>query len=103
MDFFKPAKSPLDTLPFGFAFSDWLAQNAVDDPALIDDTIVSAVMSATPEGLTVGAASISGANVVATVSGGTDQTTYTLSCTITTAMGLIAAAEQVIYVRHDAR
>lgn len=69
-------KQPAEVLDFDFDFVDWLADRA--------DTIVSQVITADP-GITVGTISRLGGVVKVYLSGGTDGTTYKITCTITTA------------------
>lgn len=103
--YFSPQKAPADSLPYGFNWSDWFSQNAKDLPELAGDTVLSAVITATPPGLTIGSASIDSTGLIATaqVSGGVDQTDYTLSCQIVSVNGLIAVSEQLLQCRACAR
>jgi hypothetical protein len=104
-DFFKPQKAPADHLPYGFDWTKWLARNALESAALAGDVVVSASITATPSGLTIGSTGIDDAGKVvsAMISGGVDQTDYTLICTVSTQAGLQAVAEETLQVRANAR
>lgn len=88
---FVPGKTPGDSLPFAFDWADWVAVNAVSGSP---DTIVSATMTATPSGLTIGTVSVNSPLVVATISGGVANVVYTVTCVITTNAGFIAQADE---------
>lgn len=104
-DFFKPQKAPGDHLPYGFDWGMWFKRNALDSSALSGDTVTSATITASPSGLTIGTVGIddTGYVVSAMIGGGVDQTDYTLVCTINTAQGLTAVAEETLQCRADAR
>jgi hypothetical protein len=83
------AKFPSDVLDYGF---DWTA-------FLGSDTILTATMSASPAGLTVGTTSHLGYIVKAMISGGATGNTYLISCVITTSGGLTANSDFKLDIR----
>lgn len=85
-------KQPAENKDYQF---DW---DAFLDPTS-GDTIGSAVVTATPSGITLGSQTINPTNVTQFISGGVDGTDYKITCKITTAQGRIAEAEIFISVR----
>lgn len=71
---FSPSNSA-DTDKYSFNWAAKLAQG---------ETISTATLAVSPAGPTLSAATISGSKVLFTIAGGTTNTTYTISCTITT-------------------
>jgi hypothetical protein len=78
----RVSKAPTDSFPLAFSFTDW---------ALLtdDNRLASAVVTASPTGLTVGLATVDAdaKEAQATVSGGADGTVYRLACVATTDAG----------------
>lgn len=102
--FFPPQQTPSESLIYGFSWGDWIARNAIDNPALETDTIDSATVSATPAGLSIGPVAI---DMVASVvrvmiSGGQDQTDYLVTCLVTMTSGMVASSQQLLQVRASA-
>jgi len=86
-----------DKLPYRWDWQLWL--RPADDPYLTGDAIVDATVTAAPLGLVLEAPLVVGGSAVRVmVSGGTVGTTYTLSCTISTAAGLTAVSQQQLAV-----
>jgi hypothetical protein len=98
-NFFVPGKAPVDALSFGFDFSQWLEVS----PLGVIDTIVSAVITASPSGLAIGPATINGSVAGAVITGGVDGVTYLISCVITTATGQVAQSQEQLPVAENAR
>lgn len=71
---FSPSNTS-DTDKYSFNWAAKLAQS---------ETITSATLAVSPAGPTLSAATISGPKVLFTVTGGTTNVTYTISCTIVT-------------------
>src|SRR4051794_40336683 len=92
-------KTPGDSLPFSWDWYEWLAVNINGER----DTIVTATISATPDGLSIGPVTIEGALITATISGGVEDVSYDLEADITTASGMIACSQEVLNVREDVR
>jgi hypothetical protein len=51
------------------------------------DTLVSAVVTSSPSGLTIGSPSVDGSKIEFQVTGGTAHTVYSISCLATTSSG----------------
>ncbi|MEU1272952.1 hypothetical protein [Streptomyces sp. NPDC005799] len=74
-------KDPVAKLPYTWDWADWLAE--------VTDTISTATVTV-PEGLTAdGAPTVGESSVTQRITGGTVDETYTVSCQITTAGGLV--------------
>jgi len=71
---FSPSSSA-DTDKYSFNWAAKLGSN---------ETISSASLAVSPAGPTLSAATVSGPKVLFTITGGTSNTTYTVSCTIVT-------------------
>jgi hypothetical protein len=76
------AKLPTESRLYVFDYSNWPEEQGTSP-----DLIASASVSADVSGLTIGACTIAqdGQHVLCPISGGTSGTTYTLTCTATTA------------------
>ncbi|WP_020135016.1 hypothetical protein [Streptomyces sp. 351MFTsu5.1] len=86
-------KDPVDLLPYTWDWGDWLTE--------VGDTISSATVTV-PEGLTAdGAATFDETSVTQRIAGGTVDETYTVSCQITTAGGLIDKWSIYITIREQ--
>jgi len=87
-------KDPEATLDYTFNWTDWLARSS-------NDTIVTALVTAT-DGLTIVSSAVidGGRKVQAFISGGTAGTTYKVTCHITTTLTPTARIEdRVIYIK----
>lgn len=75
-------KAADDDLPYAFDFTDW-------ELLTPSEKIVSAVVSATPSGLTISSPTVNsdGDVVTARISGGTASTRYRVTCVATTTSG----------------
>jgi hypothetical protein len=96
-------KCPDDSLPYAFQWNAWLARNTIEDDSLTDDTIATASITASPDGLSIGETEIDGSVVRATIAGGAAGQNYEVICDITTNAGLTARAEQTLRVRYQVR
>lgn len=82
-------KQPSETLDYDFYFSEWMPSG---------DSLASSVVVA--PGLTLGAKTEPGGSIVKQfISGGVDQATYKVTCTITTAQGRVKEVDITIMVR----
>lgn len=85
-------KQPNDNVDYRFDWTRWLAVTT-------DDTIVSAVVTATPAGLTLGSTIVTPLTVTQFVADGVHGINYKITCRITTAQGRVAEAEIFILSR----
>lgn len=94
VNLFRPGKAPGDSLPFSWDWSSFM------DPT---DSIISAQVTSSPAGLSIGTPSISGDTVTVVIAGGTSGTAYQVNCAITTAAGNIANSQEVLRVLDSVR
>lgn len=83
------SQDPADVLDYTWNWATWLG----------DDTIASFLISAS-SGITVGQTAASDTAVTAWLSGGTAETSYTITCRITTALGRTKDVTITIFVRN---
>lgn len=85
-------KIPADVLPYTFDFTTW--------DFLQGDPIATAVVTATPSGLTLGlpAVNTDGKKVQTVISGGVAGTTYTVSCVATTTNSMVIQGDGYLEV-----
>jgi hypothetical protein len=85
-----------DSLPFTFDWSDWMEEG---------DTIYSAEITATPDGLGIGPSQTDtvASTVQAMISGGVNGVTYTVNRQIITQAGLIANSQELLLVADNVR
>ncbi len=86
------SKQPSEAHDYEFDWEEWLEPTN-------GDTVSSAVVTSTPNGLSMGNKITNSTNVIQFISGGTDGVDYTVTCTMTTAQGRIDEEEIFIAVR----
>ena len=65
--------------------------------------IISATITGSPSGLSIGQVTINGTLTTATVAGEVEGVSYNLTADITTASGMIACSQEILNVREDVR
>lgn len=83
------AKTPTEEVLFHFDFTKRL---------LVGETISTALVTATPTGLTIGLPSINGAKVQISILSGTKNEAYLLNCQVTTSIGQKREVQGYLYV-----